>query len=265
VRLRISAVLTPCGSRLRSAAHSASVRRQGSAGQLSRIASTTVRRCTAERSVRAAASSATRRTRSETCTPSGAAAAQPSRRSAIQPLVGSARPSRPMPDSSVARSPSFQRATTTVVASFWVSAGRNPTRSASSRAGTSSPPPPPGRRCRSPWRSAQPPDIPSLAWDTRGGCRVRPDSRTWGRQPRRPENHSPPSSAQRCNVNRCIPIGLPSPIATTRCISPRTSTTAYGGSGHQRIPCTPRMRAMCTRSRRAGLPARAGCQPGTAG
>ncbi len=139
VRMRSSALPTPCGSRPRSAAHSASVRRQGSAGQLPRIAWTTARRCTAERSARAAASSATRRTRSEAYTPSGAAAAQPSRRSAIHPLAGSARPSGPTPNSKVARAGSVQRVATTRVLIAWMSAARKPTRSASSRAGASSP------------------------------------------------------------------------------------------------------------------------------
>ena len=138
VRLRISALLTPSGSRSCNAAHSALVRRPASTGQVCTIAWTTARRCTARRSVRAAASSATRRTRSETYTSLGPTAAQPSRRIAIQPLDGNARPSGPTPEPILARSTSFQWVATTADAICRESAA-SPTRLTSSREGTDSP------------------------------------------------------------------------------------------------------------------------------
>jgi hypothetical protein len=129
----------PGGSRSCNAAHSVLVRRLSSTGQVSTIAWTTVRRCAARRSARAAASSATRRTRSETYTSSGPPTAQPSRRIAIHPLDGNARPSGPTPEPILARSPSFQWVATTAAAICRESAASHPTRSTSSREGTDSP------------------------------------------------------------------------------------------------------------------------------
>ena len=139
VRLRISALLTPGGSRSCNAAHSAAVRRPASTGQVSTIAWMIARRCTARRSARAAASSATRRTRSETYTSSGPTTAQPSRRIAIQPLDGKTRPSGPTPEPILARSSSFQWVATTAAAICRESAASHPTRSTSSREGTDAP------------------------------------------------------------------------------------------------------------------------------
>jgi hypothetical protein len=143
--------------------------------------------------------------------------------------AGSVRLSGPTPDSRVARSPSFQCATTRVVASSWVSAARNPTRSASSRVGTSSPVASATAR-----KAVQVAVAVSAATrHPRPWCRtpaavaacvriLAPGADT----PRRPENH--PSSAQRGSVNKCISIGLPSPIATKRCISSRRAPPRMG-------------------------------------
>lgn len=143
VRLRISAPLTPADSSFRSAAHPASVRRPGSAGQTARTAATMLRRCRARRRVRAAYSSAPRRTRSGTYTPARGVrvCGQFRRRIAIQPLDGRSSPRSSTPAASMSRDPSSHRAATKAPVSSRLNSTKNPTRSSKARCPTRSPVP----------------------------------------------------------------------------------------------------------------------------